>query len=152
MGDGAGLLDRVRAMYPAGGRGRIRSAAPELRDRPVRAPQQVMLPMEIELESMLEPLNQAVHAFEVFSTGANARSFSDLGVAPSISVFLELPLYLLVVAGMLRYGIRRWQRHRHTGQHERYPSVSCLVTCYSEGEGCAQDHRLIGVSALSRPD
>ena len=46
-------------------------------------------------------------------------------------LLIELPMYLLVIAGMLRYGLRQWRPHR---QRERYPSVSCIVTCYSEGK------------------
>lgn len=46
-------------------------------------------------------------------------------------LLLELPHYLLVLAGISRYGLRELFPHR---QREQYPPVSCLITCYSEGE------------------
>jgi poly-beta-1,6-N-acetyl-D-glucosamine synthase len=46
-------------------------------------------------------------------------------------LLLELPMYLLVIGGIVRYGLRQWRPHR---QREGYPSVSCVITCYSEGE------------------
>ena len=47
------------------------------------------------------------------------------------ALVVELPLYLLVLLGVVRYGLRQRQPYR---QRERYPSVSCVITCYSEGE------------------
>ncbi len=81
---------------------------------------------------MLDTMNQAVHAFEVLSMGTNDRSFSELVLKffPFV-LLLELPLYLLVIVGIMRYGVRRL---RSDNQRERYPSVSCLITCYSEGD------------------
>ncbi|QNP49051.1 glycosyltransferase family 2 protein [Diaphorobacter aerolatus] len=81
---------------------------------------------------VFDTLDQAIHAFEVLSAGSNARSFSELVLKffPFV-LLLELPLYLLVVAGIARYGVRRLRRDQ---QREKYPSVSCLITCYSEGD------------------
>lgn len=47
------------------------------------------------------------------------------------ALLLELPVYVLVVTGVVRYGLRQWRPYR---QRERYPSVSCVITCYSEGD------------------
>jgi poly-beta-1,6-N-acetyl-D-glucosamine synthase len=46
-------------------------------------------------------------------------------------LLLELPYYLLILAGIARYGLRELSPHH---QREHYPPVSCLITCYSEGE------------------
>lgn len=53
-------------------------------------------------------------------------------------LLIELPMYVLVLAGIVRYGLRQWRPHR---QRERYPSVSCIVTCYSEGRDVAKTMR-----------
>lgn len=47
-------------------------------------------------------------------------------------VFFELPVYLLVLLGIFRYAIRQ---STEVPQLKPYtPGVSCIVTCYSEGE------------------
>ena len=46
-------------------------------------------------------------------------------------LMLELPLFVLVVLGMLRYGLRKRAPFH---QRLQYPDVSCIITCYSEGE------------------
>ena len=46
-------------------------------------------------------------------------------------LLMELPLYVLVMLGMVRYGLRET---RPFDQRMDYPSVSCVITCYSEGE------------------
>ena len=81
---------------------------------------------------LLDTFNQAAHAFDVLRAGTNDRTFSELVLKffPFV-LLLELPLYLLVMAGIVRFGIRRL---RCDQQREKYPSVSCLITCYSEGE------------------
>jgi cellulose synthase/poly-beta-1,6-N-acetylglucosamine synthase-like glycosyltransferase len=50
-------------------------------------------------------------------------------------LLLELPLYVLVMLGMVRYGLRE---ARPLHQRMNYPSVSCIITCYSEGEDVSQ--------------
>lgn len=57
-------------------------------------------------------------------------------------LLLELPLYLLVVTGMLRYGLRDARPYH---QRERYPSVSCVITCYSEGEDVVKTIRSLAL-------
>lgn len=47
------------------------------------------------------------------------------------AILLEFPLYLLVLLGIVRYGLRR---KRPLQQREAYPRVSCIITCYSEGD------------------
>lgn len=46
-------------------------------------------------------------------------------------LMLELPLYVLVVLGMARYGLRERVPFNRTLS---YPTVSCIITCYSEGD------------------
>lgn len=46
------------------------------------------------------------------------------------AIILELPLYLLVLIGIIRYTLAKT---RPVLWREKYPSVSCTITCYSEG-------------------
>lgn len=47
-------------------------------------------------------------------------------------LFLELPVYMVIILGVLRHGLKRF--HEVPWRSSYYPSVSCLITCYSEGE------------------
>mgnify|MGYP000149541495 CR=1 FL=1 len=51
-------------------------------------------------------------------------------VFPMVLV-LELPLYALIVAGIVRYRLIHRRAHRQARLHA--PRVSCVITCYSEG-------------------
>lgn len=75
--------------------------------------------------------SDAVWAFGSLVASTQQQSWVDVALKffPFV-LLIELPMYLLVVAGIIRYGLRQWRPHR---QRERYPSVSCIVTCYSEG-------------------
>ena len=81
---------------------------------------------------MWDIVNQAAHAFDVLNRGVSTRAIGEvmLSVFPMM-VLLELPLYLLVCAGIIRYG---WRNKFNKAERLQYPSVSCLITCYSEGE------------------
>jgi cellulose synthase/poly-beta-1,6-N-acetylglucosamine synthase-like glycosyltransferase len=46
-------------------------------------------------------------------------------------VFLELPVHVFILAGILRYWLRT--RARATVRRPYFPVVSCIITCYSEG-------------------
>ncbi|SFL99699.1 glycosyltransferase family 2 protein [Marinobacter zhejiangensis] len=46
-------------------------------------------------------------------------------------ILLELPVYLLIFVGVLRWKLR--ERHRIPPSRLYTPKVSCIVTCYSEG-------------------
>ena len=47
-------------------------------------------------------------------------------------LLLEVPLNLLVLLGTLRWFVRQ---HSALPRHDaRYPRVSCIITCYSEGK------------------
>lgn len=76
--------------------------------------------------------SQFVASFWLLMHSVSSRSAWDLvlNLFPFV-VWLELPFYLLVVGGMLRYGLRHWRRQP---ARLSYPSVSCLITCYSEGD------------------
>ena len=45
---------------------------------------------------------------------------------------VEIPLLLIVLTGIIKWSLLQWQR---PAEIPRYPSVSCICTCYSEGEG-----------------
>lgn len=55
---------------------------------------------------------------------------------PPILIFLELPYYLLLVVGAIRHVLRRTLQIEP--EHPYRPRVSCLITCYSEGDAVAQ--------------
>lgn len=75
---------------------------------------------------------QAVHAFGTLVLSTSEQGWLEIALKffPFV-LLLELPLYVLVMAGIVRFGLRE---HRPDRQRERYPRVSCLVTCYAEGE------------------
>ncbi|MFZ1985506.1 MAG: glycosyltransferase [Desulfatitalea sp.] len=50
-------------------------------------------------------------------------------------LFFELPVYLFIMLGIVRYYLR--QNERLPERLPYYPKVSCLITCYSEGEDVA---------------
>ncbi|MCK5829315.1 MAG: glycosyltransferase family 2 protein [Methylococcales bacterium] len=54
-----------------------------------------------------------------------------IGFAPML-LAVELPLLLIVFTGIIRWAFLQTQQ---PAQIPRYPSVSCICTCYSEGEG-----------------
>lgn len=54
-------------------------------------------------------------------------------------LFLELPLNLLVIAGILRWHLKKLST---TPTHSHYkPKVSCIITCYNEGPDVAKTLR-----------
>lgn len=71
-------------------------------------------------------------SFDALLQAAGEASWLDVALKffPFV-LLLELPLYVLVMLGMLRYGLRAARPYQ---QALNYPSVSCIVTCYSEGE------------------
>lgn len=75
---------------------------------------------------------QVVFAFVTLFSSATHQSWVELALKffPFV-VLLEAPFFLLVCAGMVKYGLRE---HRPYLQRERYPRVSCVITCYSEGD------------------
>jgi cellulose synthase/poly-beta-1,6-N-acetylglucosamine synthase-like glycosyltransferase len=46
-------------------------------------------------------------------------------------IFFELPMYLLIFLGVLKYCLTPGP---DPAERRNYPSVSCLITCYSEGK------------------
>ena len=50
-------------------------------------------------------------------------------------LFLELPLYIFIILGIIRYFIRKDDEIPEKINY--YPRVSCIVTCYSEGKDVA---------------
>ena len=51
-------------------------------------------------------------------------------------LFLELPVYILIFLGIFRYYLRKNQEIPENRTY--WPRVSCIVTCYSEGEDVKQ--------------
>ena len=47
-------------------------------------------------------------------------------------LFLEVPVYLFVIVGVIRYGLRKSRMAPFRSPY--YPTVSCIVLCYAEGE------------------
>lgn len=64
-------------------------------------------------------------------------------------LFFELPLYLLVILGVIRHGLARMRELPWRSGY--YPSVSCIVTCYSEGEAVAQTIRSLAEQIYPGP-
>ena len=50
-------------------------------------------------------------------------------------LFLELPLYIFIILGIIRYFIRKDDEIPEEKNY--FPRVSCIVTCYSEGKDVA---------------
>ncbi|MCD6183109.1 MAG: glycosyltransferase [Thermovirga sp.] len=48
-------------------------------------------------------------------------------------LFFEVPVYLMVLLGILKYGLIRMSE-KYTQDHN-YPFVSCIITCYNEKDG-----------------
>ncbi|CAA0108463.1 Poly-beta-1,6-N-acetyl-D-glucosamine synthase [BD1-7 clade bacterium] len=63
-----------------------------------------------------------------------ANSVEAIIVFMPMVLLIELPLSLLVFSGMLRWHYRYYRR----GPLRIQPTVSCLITCYSEGEDVRQ--------------
>ena len=64
-------------------------------------------------------------------------------------LILEIPLYALIVAGIIRYRIL----HRRTrrAHQDHYPRVSCVITCYSEGEAVQNTIRSLANQIYAGP-
>jgi cellulose synthase/poly-beta-1,6-N-acetylglucosamine synthase-like glycosyltransferase len=83
--------------------------------------------------------DQAVFAFQAMLQATDGPSWLEVALKFfPFAVLLELPLFVLVTLGILKYGVRRL---RPDHQRERYPTVSCIITCYSEGEDVRQTIR-----------
>jgi len=76
-------------------------------------------------------ISDAVYAFESMLQLASHSSLSHLAVKFFPFVMLvEMPLYLLVLSGLIRFGLQRQLRRPNRLRH---PPVTCIITCYSEG-------------------
>ncbi|MFZ3124474.1 MAG: glycosyltransferase [Acidovorax sp.] len=74
---------------------------------------------------------QVVFSFLALFASSSNQTWLELALKffPFV-ILLEAPFYFLVTVGMVRYGLREIRPDR---QRERYPRVTCLITCYSEG-------------------
>lgn len=83
----------------------------------------------------------AVWAFGAMTSAASEQGWYDVALKFfPFALLLELPMYLLVIVGLVRYGLRQWRPYR---QREAYPSVSCVITCYAEGRDVIQTIRTL---------
>ncbi|MDK2124752.1 glycosyltransferase family 2 protein [Parachitinimonas caeni] len=77
-------------------------------------------------------LEEAIFAFQQMLSVSSERTWLEVALKFfPFALLLELPMFVLVVLGIVRYSIRQLRPHK---QRERYPKVSCVITCYSEGE------------------
>lgn len=77
-------------------------------------------------------IGEAVEVFLALLAAASAGGWWDLALKfVPFALFLELPLLLLVLAGVAKYAVRQLVAE---GPRSHYPSVSCVLTCYSEGD------------------
>jgi cellulose synthase/poly-beta-1,6-N-acetylglucosamine synthase-like glycosyltransferase len=56
-------------------------------------------------------------------------------------LFLELPVYAFILSGMFKYVVRK--KNRMSFRESYCPSVSCIITCYSEGNAAAETIRCL---------
>ena len=77
-------------------------------------------------------LSEAWYVFLLLVSSAGVHNGLDLffKFVPFV-VFLELPIYALIMLGVVRYVLRQEESIPETIPF--YPTVSCLITCYSEG-------------------
>jgi len=85
------------------------------------------------LEEMIETLN-----ILLTSPMNNGMMLFVWKFIPFVLVF-ELPVYLFIMLGILKYYLRKIAQV--DAKRPYYPKVSCLVTCYSEGEDVAKTVR-----------
>lgn len=84
----------------------------------------------------MDALNQVAMALgELVAQLATSPLHFTVALMPML-VFLELPYYLLLLSGVMRFALRRARRAPLTLPY--YPRVSCLITCYAEGEAVTQ--------------
>lgn len=56
-------------------------------------------------------------------------------------IFFEMPVYAFILSGIIKYYLRKNERIPY--RNAFYPSVSCIITCYSEGEAAAKTVRCL---------
>lgn len=77
-------------------------------------------------------LEQYLLTLQSLLQAANDSSWVELALKFfPFALLLELPLYLLLIAGLFRYGLR--QLRPAASAPRAYPRVSCIITCYAEG-------------------
>lgn len=73
----------------------------------------------------------AIVSFLTVILGLSASTFEEIIMRfLPFALFLELPLMLVVVLGILRYAILQNVARIYVPKH--FPKVSCVITCYSE--------------------
>jgi cellulose synthase/poly-beta-1,6-N-acetylglucosamine synthase-like glycosyltransferase len=74
------------------------------------------------------------HTYETFFGTGDAVYMTLARLFPFV-VFLELPGYALIILGLIKGHLRQEARRKQDAGIPRtfFPSVSCVITCYSEG-------------------
>ena len=86
---------------------------------------------------MIELLAEALHTLRLLlSTPINNGMMQFAWKFIPFVLLFELPVYLFIMLGVLRYYLRTSFETPRRTMH--YPRVSCLITCYSEGEDVAK--------------
>ncbi|MDR3629439.1 MAG: glycosyltransferase [Desulfocapsaceae bacterium] len=62
-------------------------------------------------------------------------------------IFLEIPVYAFILAGISKYYLRKIGSRPYSSPVS--PAVSCIVTCYSEGQGAAATVRCLAEQLYS---
>jgi len=65
-------------------------------------------------------------------------------------LFFELPLMLLILFGIMRYAVRRYFA-RSQAASNYFPAVSCVVSCYAEGEQIVHTIRSLATQLYAGP-
>lgn len=91
---------------------------------------------------MLELLITSGHALSelLHQLAEDPIQLTLLQLVPML-LFIELPYYLLLLSGVMRYVLRH--TFASAPQHPYRPAVSCLITCYGEGEDVTQTLRTL---------
>jgi len=77
-----------------------------------------------------EPLFRAVSLF--LDAPLSPETWQVLLKFIPFVLFLEMPVYIMIILGVLKHCLERM--YQVPWRSDYYPSVSCLVTCYSEGD------------------
>ncbi|PIE57271.1 MAG: N-acetylglucosaminyltransferase [Desulfobulbus propionicus] len=86
------------------------------------------------MDTLISIIVNIWHAFVLLVEGSGGEgSWSFIYRVFPVVVFFELPIYLLIWIGIVLYHLKRRNGHRNVSTPFS-PTVSCIVSCYSEGE------------------
>ena len=85
---------------------------------------------------MIDVLAETLHTLILLPTPINNGMMQFAWKFIPFVLLFELPVYLFIMMGILRYYLRNTCEEHNDAMY--YPKVSCLITCYSEGEDVAK--------------